>query len=670
MARMGFILSMIVLFCVSTSACCTKMPSSVTIPPPTVNPNARADAFKLFYRERAERTVLGLNRFAMAGDTVFASVFGKSMVAISGSEYEVVPGPNDNNPIGISVFGAWKGYQAMGGRDLELTLIRLFEGLVFNEQVSGHPGLTCREALPGWTLKLDGVSGQISRTRGDGAVTSPVNYSSDLEKEILDRFYNGVLFTYRNDPWEYYFKFKAVDEPEHFSTTFVFGDLPGYGFSSPPSFLRISDCCSSWMMTKSGPWKGAFWGNHNSRDNFPDYAMGYLAAVEAVNTPGLPADLAEAARRAAEAGRRTADAIVASGMVQMTVDEWHDYGTLVPAGQRRPDGSTESQDLGSFLTCQMAYMAKAISSEGLQYPVPEITLPAAMTTCRSIDDAFLGTSWCGLLKFAEWLSGVSPELLEKLTGGLRDDARELMLCAAGLCQYARITRQDDLYAEARNTLWNIIRLVRLLKDEEGIYLSAIYARMFDMEAPLEQLEGFRTGNEKVDRIESMLEINDTTPDSLLTDKEIQDCVTGYLADQKSWIKDRYQNRFGSTTPVRRSGEGYQCIGPDGRWMTTENPRHVKLGSIPFWREMFLCTVSPHTLDCSWARRGCAPADLDGSGVVDSSDMALFNSRWEHFGRDAACDNANGGCNGADLDGNGVLNDGDRNFMTAAQGCRR
>ena len=670
MGRMWLLISTIIVITMSMSACCTRMPSSVTIPPPTVNPNAKADAFKLFYKERAERTVLSLNRFAMAGDTVFASVFGKNLVARSGNEYEVVPGPNDNNPIGMSVFGAWKGYQALGGRDLEVTLIRLFEGLVFNEKVAGHPGLTCREALPGWTLKLDGVNRQIARTRGGDAVTPPVNYSPDMEKEILNRFYKGVQFNYRNDPWEYYFNFKAVDELEHFSTTFIFGDLPGYGFSSPPSFLRISDCCSSWMITKSGPWKGAFWGNHNSRDNFPDYAMGYLAAVEATNTPGLPADLAEAARRAAEAGRRTADAIVASGMVQMTVDEWHDYDILVPAGQRRPDGATEPQDLGSFVSCQMAYMAQAISSEGLKHPVPEIKLPAAMTTCRSIDDAFLGISWGGLLKFAEWLSGAAPELLEKLTGGVRDDIRELMLCTAGLCQYARMTRQDDLYTEARNTLWNMIRLVRLLKDEEGLYLSAIYARMFDMEVPLEQLEGFRTGNGKIDKIESMLGINDTTPAPLLTDEQIQDRVTRFLAGQEFWVRERYQNRFGSNVPVRRNGEGYECVGPDGHWMPTENPRHVKFGNIQFWREISLCAVSPHTLDCSWARRGCAPADLDASGAVDSADLTLFNERWERFGCGAVCSNANGECNGADLDGNGVLNDEDRNFMAAAQGCRR
>ena len=40
-----------------------------------------------------------------------------------------------------------------------------------------------------------------------------------------------------------------------------------------------------------GAWEGAYWGNHNSRDNFTDYALGFLAAMEAAATPGLPADL-------------------------------------------------------------------------------------------------------------------------------------------------------------------------------------------------------------------------------------------------------------------------------------------------------------------------------------------------------------------------------------------
>jgi len=56
--------------------------------------------------------------------------------------------------------------------------------------------------------------------------------------------------------------------------------------------------------------------------------------------------------------------------------------------------------------------------------------------------------------------------------------------------------------------------------------------------------------------------------------------------------------------------------------------------------------------------------------VDSSDQTLFNAKWDRFGPGAGCGTANSGCEGADLDGNGVLNDDDRNYLTAAQGCRR
>jgi len=125
----------------------------------------------------------------------------------------------------------------------------------------------------------------------------------------------------------------------------------------------------------------------------------------------------------------------------------------------------------------------------------------------------------------------------------------------------------------------------------------------------------------------MLGRGDTPPAPLLTDDQILNRVTEYLAGQESWIRERYQNRFGNTAPVRRKGDGYECIGPDGNWVPTENPHHHQFSDIQLWREAALCAVAPHTLDCSWAKRGCAPADLDGSGVVDSSDQILFNAKW-------------------------------------------
>ena len=645
----------------SASACCTKIPSSA-IPSPSINPNARVEAFKLFYRERAERTILSLNRFGIAGDTVFASAFNKHYIARAGKHYEVVPGPNDNNPIGMTVFGAWKGYQILGGRNLELTLIRLFEGLAFNESVSGHPGLTCREALPGWTLTLDGVNGTVTRTKSGMAVTVPVTYNAAHEREILDRFYNNIIITYRNNPEEYYFNFKAVNELEDFAITYVFSGLP--------DFLRISDCCSSWMVSKLGPWKGAFWGNHNSRDNFSDYAMGYLAALEAAATPGLPADLAEAAGHAAAAARRTCDAIVAAGMTLMTVGEWNADETTVPAGQRRPDGTTEAQDLGSLVSCQMAYLARAISSEGLTYPLPEIKLPGSKTTCRSLDDAVMGICWSDVLNVAEVIANVSPDLLKRVTAGVRDDFKEIMLSAVGLCYYARTTGQHALYDEARNTLWNLVRIAWLMNEEDLAYHAALYARMFDMAAPEEAFKNFEIGNRMVEKLEFRLTAGDTSVSPLMTDEQIHEKVMTALEKRERWIRERYRNRFGDSVPVKRAGEGYECIGPGGSWMQTENPHHDWFGDIQLWREISLCSLAPHTLDCSWARLGCAPADLDGSGSVDSADSAIFNYLWNLFGSNAECSTLNGWCDGADFDKSGVLNDDDRNFMAAAQGCIR
>ena len=165
-------------------------------PKPKPNPTAKADAFKLFYRERAQRVSLSINRFALSGDVVGANAFGSAAVARAGNQREVVPGPDDNNPFGKSLFSTWKLYQAIGGRELELTLIRMFEGVVFNEAVSGHPGLTTREAFPGWTRTMDGINHRIHRSRFDVPLAPPVVYPPDLEQEVLTTFFYNVVFTY------------------------------------------------------------------------------------------------------------------------------------------------------------------------------------------------------------------------------------------------------------------------------------------------------------------------------------------------------------------------------------------------------------------------------------------------------------------------------------------
>jgi hypothetical protein len=105
-------------------------------------------------------------------------------------------------------------------------------------------------------------------------------------------------------------------------------------------------------------------------------------------------------------------------------------------------------------------------------------------------------------------------------------------------------------------------------------------------------------------------------------------------------------------------------------MPTGNPRHLWFGDIQLWKEIPLCSLAPQTLDCSWARLGCAPADLDGSGSVDAADIAVFDYLWNLFGSNTTCSAGNGWCDGADLDRNGALDNDDRAFMAAARGCIR
>ncbi len=694
-------------------------------PGPVPNPDARTDAFRLFYRERAERTALSMNRFALAGDAAMGNTFLKVAIARDGNAWEVVPGPEGNNPFGHSTFATWKLYQAIGGRPLELTLIRMFEGLAFNQAVSGHPGLTTREALPGWTRSMDGIGGTVSRTRWGEAVALPVPYPPELEQEILEAFYEGVIFTYRENPEEFLFKFKPIDELGNFATTYVFAEL-----DHEPPFLRVSDCCSSFMISQMGIWEGAYWGNHNSRDNFTDYALGFLAAFEAESTEGLPADLARAAGNAARAARRTGDSIVAHRNILMTVDEWHDYCTLTPAGNMNPDGEVEWQDLGSLASCQMAYAARAISSQGLGWPVPEVPLPGAIETsalrelfrelglpplplpvmkCESLDDAFVGLGWGDMLaaeifgvplwEVAEVIALFFPDLFPGLLGGMMDDFSELELGAVVLCYYAQIVEEVELYAEARNTLSNLIGMQRILADlvyglatdprvidvvgataaeqqvrgaGEMLYKGAVYARLFGLDSPLADLDGFSTGDQHITYIESRLDMADTPYRPLLSDEEILDQVEARLAarlERSPWIIDRYRDRFGYTPPVRRAGDGYECVGPDDEWMPTENSRHECFQEFRLWFEAPLCVASPETLDCEWATLGCAPADLDDNGVVGADDQALFEGAWSAHGELAECGPENSWCHGADLDRSGILDGDDQGYMNAAQGCR-
>ncbi|MFC1889946.1 hypothetical protein ACFL4G_09330, partial [Thermodesulfobacteriota bacterium] len=292
-----------------------------------------------------------------------------------------------------------------------------------------------------------------------------------------------------------------------------------------------------------------------------------------------------------------------------------------------------------------------------------------------------------------------PELFPDLLGGMMDDFSELELGAVVLCYYAQITEKEALYADAKNTLSNLIEMQRILADlvygvaldsrtieavgvdaveeqirgaEEMLFKGAVYARMFGIDAPLADLGGFETGDGRIAYIESQLDRVDTADWPLMSDQEIYDQVEARLAarlERSPWIIDRYRDRFGYTPPVRRAGNGYECIGPDDGWIPAENSSHEWFQEFRLWFESSLCIASPQTLDCEWASLGCAPADLDGSGEVDSTDRALFDEAWASFGESVECGDGNGWCGGADLNRSGRLDEDDREYMGVAQGCR-
>ena len=174
--------------------CCdapTVDPGTNTDPGP-VEPDfdveAAARGFRLYYRERAERALTAYNRFMVAGDADFGVTFGTVAVAREGEHYEVVPGPHDNNLIGMTAFTVWQAYKLYRSRPFAVAAARLFRGIAFLEAVSGHPGMTGRMVYPGWTRVVDGVAGTVSRTRNGAPAASPWSAPEGMESEVLQLF--------------------------------------------------------------------------------------------------------------------------------------------------------------------------------------------------------------------------------------------------------------------------------------------------------------------------------------------------------------------------------------------------------------------------------------------------------------------------------------------------
>ena len=687
---------------------------------PWNNPDARADAFRLYYKERLSRVLLAYNRFMLVNDVVPAHTLGATFIDKSDASYDIVLHPKDNNDIGTSVFNTYQAYKVFRTRELALTLIRQFEGLAVAEEVSGIPGLTCREWQTGFTLTIDGLAGTITRTEGGLPVEPAEAYPTALETEIVETFFDDGVFTYRGDPAEYYYTAEPILRAGDFAVTFVFDHMPDY--------LHVSDCCSSFMVSKLGPFTGYFWGNHNSRDNFPDLAYGYFASCEAMEDMGADADVRASAARACASGKRIGDSVVDNGYNMMTVSEFEPYDDehLMVAGDVRPFGGSEGPEwLGSLNSCQMAYMAKALSTEGLSSPQETVENPGAYEiiaikavyealglvppeltkTCRSMDDAYTGLTWRKLLDLkilgtSLWYRletllheqpGTFLPLISQLAGIVHQPERS----AAAIVLYARSAAdKGDLLQEARETLYHILEVQRrsaqmlydwamaqpdppadvIGKANGELNIAARYAHLAGIGNQGFIPYDFNSANASGIGFEANLARPDSTPRTLMTDEQIWNDIVqtaeGHL-DRRQAVYDRYWDRFPTEAdkPVRRAGDHYEVMGPDGVFHEIPNISHDWFGGVGLLGAISLCSLEPTCLDCSWAVLGCEVPDLDGTGEVDASDQSLFEAAWTLYGEGAACSVENGWCVGADLDRNGVLEPDDQAFMAAAQGCR-
>lgn len=676
-------------------------------PPRPVDIAAASAAFKLYYAERVERVITAYNRFGTFGDSGFSSAIGAVGIARDGNDFEIIPGPTDNNQIGTAVFNTYQAYRALRTRVLEVSLIRMFRGLEFIERVTGEPGLTVREAYPGWTRVMDGIAGTVTRTRDGKPAANPMAPDSAFEAEVLETFYRGIRITYRENPAEFMFTYMPAVNPIDYAVTHSFSHLPRY--------LHASDCCSSLMRTPAPhEWEGAFWGNHNSRDNFPDFGLGYVAALEASEDAEASDDVRAAAKLALEAGRRIGDLIQEHDGTQMTIDEWHDYGELTPGGLRRPHGEMEAKDpndnLGGLAACPDVYLARAISSEGLASPVPELPLagtlddqlangnidcplvPFEKQRCRTLQDAYCGLTWetfdqlslggTPVIKLVTALEAAMPGSAERSLASFQGDFEHIVKSMAALAHYGRITGDEDLVKEARRALKAMTEGMRVQGDliwsniaPERAAAQRFSAALLDAlggaEVETDDLGDFAIEEARLTHIEGLLTMPDTAPDPLRTDDEILEMVEGRVTalgeDKAGWSQtlfQRYRDAYGMEPPLRRAGDGYEARQAGGDWMPAEVPHHMRTG-MELLTAVATCETAPDILDCSWARLGCARPDLNHDGVVDEDDHDAFDKRDK---AGDACDKANDFCAGADLDRSGGIDKVDRAFMDAAQGC--
>jgi hypothetical protein len=674
------------------------------VQPDTLNIEAASLGFKLFYKERVERAVIASQRFTLFGGPLFASNIGKIGIARNGSDFEVVPGPTDNNQIGITVWTTYNAWRIFRTKTLELALLRLLNGLIFFEQITGHPGVTSRMVYPGWTMTIDGLSNSVSYLRRSSPLTPPAFVDPALENEVIRALFRDVRITYRLEPDDFLFNYMPAVEPGPYAVT--------YSFSALPVFLRSSDCCCSLMRTPEPYlWAGAFWGNHNSRDNFPDLAFGFITAMRIVEEGLVPPEVMDAARKAVEASKRIGDLIVANSAI-MTVDEHHTYDVLVPSGSVRPDGETENEDLGTLADCQMAFLAHAISSKGLSYPPEPVKAPGSIEyllvdtlgdlvecqkpdyprICTSLHEAFCGRTWADMdqmkINGTPWLDLVrqieesSPGSAEKLIGSFQDDFYEITLAVMALVEYADTVHDEALGADAREVLKELVALMREFADiiykktkpaqyKERLYRAALFEAWAGLkDARIEDLGNLEPEEAQIARFEGLLSMPDTSTAPLMTQQQIDDAVRNELSGASASVQKRYKDAYGEEVPIRVSSNGYEARGypeQDYPWRQVETPHHLVTGGLELLYAIGLCERMKDVVDCSWARLGCSYADVNKDGKVDEIDSALFSTARTAFSS-VPCNASNYNCGQADLDRNGWVDDMDEAFLNASKGC--
>jgi hypothetical protein len=301
-------------------------------------------------------------------------------------------------------------------------------------------------------------------------------------------------------------------------------------------------------------------------------------------------------------------------------------------------------------------------------------------------DAWCGLSWSNfhhlllfdvpVLEFIRANPDMGPLFLESF----QDDFDEMTVGTLGLVHYARLVGNEELFDSARSTLFAMTWLMQEFADlafpdnpgrrAEQRFRAALYQAQANLPPLDADLGDFEPSDAEIGYLEALLSLGNTGPAPLLTDEEIRSRIEDKLSNASDTVVERYNDEYGDSPPVRRSGEGYEARGTplsEHPWRAVERPHHTTVGGIRFVHALPLCEYAPQIVDCSWARLGCERPDLDGNRRVDDGDRDILDtSMAAHVG--VECNDGNEWCGGSDLDRSGGADAEDVAFMVAAQGC--